>query len=67
MKTVFIVSTGEMHEDVCVVSVHRTKEEAVKAALAVKTCFEGGWVPDGEDEWINGCDFVVVREEEVKK
>jgi hypothetical protein len=67
MKTVFIVSAGEMHEGSHIVSVHRTKKEAVKAALAVKTCFEGGWVLDGEDEWINGCDFVVVREEEVKK
>lgn len=67
MKTVFIVRHGEMHNGSEIVSVHRTKEPAVKAALAVKTCFDGGWVPDGEDEWINGCDFVQVVEEEVKR
>lgn len=56
---VFIVSQGERHEGGVVVSVHKTKKAAIKAALAEKCYFEGGWVSDGPASWINGCDFVI--------
>lgn len=65
--TVFVVLHGELCEGGSVVSVHVKKENAIKAALKVRFCFEGGWQPDGDDEWVNGCDFVTVREHEVEE
>ena len=71
---VWIVSRGEKHEGVSPRSVHRYKLSAVKAALAEKTHFPGGWVKDmdgytdarGIDErWVNGCDVVQVQRHEV--
>lgn len=64
-KVVFIVMHGELHEGGRVVSVHEDEEDAIKAALAVKTCFAGGWVAEEENFWVNGCDFVEVKEETV--
>jgi hypothetical protein len=71
MKTVFVVTHGELYEGGGVVSVHASKEAAIKVALSVRTCFDGGWVKEetGEGEpdvWVNGCDFVQVEEELVR-
>ena len=62
---VYIVQHGELNEGSEVVSVHANREDAVKAALAQRCCFDGGWVPDDDHSWINGCDFVLVDEQEV--
>ena len=64
---VYVVLHGERCEGGSVVSVHRTHAEAKKAALAVDTCFDGGWEEDGEDQWINGCDFVEIDVQKVVK
>jgi len=56
---VFIVLKGERGNGGCVVSVHRTKKAAIKAALAVPCCFDGGWRYDGPTSWKNGIDFVL--------
>ena len=64
-KTVFVVVRGELCEGGEVVSVHKSHKDAVKAAMAVKTCFDGGWVLE-EGVWVNGCDFVQVTEETVR-
>ena len=48
-----------------VISVNKSKKTATKAALSAKCCFSGGWSPDGENAWENGCDFVAVTEYEV--
>lgn len=61
MKAIYIVVNGERGEGGTIVSVHRFKKAAIKAALAVKCCFEGGWVPDGPTSWVNGCDFVLYQ------
>ena len=71
MKVVFVVSHGELHEGGSVVSVHQLREDAVTAAMKVRTCFDGGWVLEGgedgiEDFWINGCDYVQITEEKVQ-
>jgi len=63
---VFIVMHGEKCQGGSVKSVHKNESDAIKAALSVRTCFEGGWVEDGENEWENGCDFVSVQEWIVK-
>jgi len=60
---VYIVLHGELCEGGSVVSVHKKEKNAVKAALKVKCCFPGGWrEEDEENEWVNGCDFVLVSE-----
>jgi hypothetical protein len=66
---VWIVLHGEQHEGCWVVSVHSTKAKAVKAALAVKCRFAGGWRDSYAVEgpyWENGCDFVKVSGVKVK-
>ena len=65
LKVVFVVMHGELCEGGRIVSVHEDEEDAIKAALAVKTCFSGGWIYDNDNVWINGCDFVEVKEETV--
>lgn len=64
---VFVVINGETHEGGMVVSVHRSKENAVIAALAVETHFEDGWEKEDENYWTNGCDFVMINEYEVQE
>lgn len=68
---VYIVMHGEQHEGGSIVSVHKTKDGAVEAALSVEACFEGGWQLDGTEphdlEWINGCDFVRVVSQRVEE
>lgn len=63
---VYIVSHGEQYEGGSVVSVHRLKKNAIKMALAFPCCFPGGWLPEGDDYWENGCDFVKVQEEKIQ-
>lgn len=65
--TVYIVENGERYEGGSVVSVHSSYAKAVEAALAVQTHFAGGWKPDREDHWTNGCDYVTVLQYEVKE
>lgn len=61
---VWVVVNGERCEGGDVVSIHSTKDDAINAALAVKTHFDGGWI--GEfPYWVNGCDFVTVEEHAV--
>jgi len=69
MKNVFLVERGEKHEGGSVLSAHKTREGAVKAALKAKTCFDGGWTnEEGDgDWWENGCDYVQVIEVPVSK
>jgi len=62
---VYIAVHGEQCEGYGVVSVHTKKENAITAAKEMRTCFDGGWQEDGDDSWINGCDFIQVLEEEV--
>jgi len=73
-QIVYIVENGEKYEGGYVVSIHKTFEGAVKAALQVRACFEGGWVKDLMDEepgkfcsWENGCDWLSVRKMEVEE
>lgn len=63
---VFTVEHGELHEGGSVLSVHETRASATKAALKVRCCFEGGWILKEEGVWVNGCDFVQVKEMEVE-
>ena len=70
---VYVVLHGECSGGGRVVSVHKSRQAATKSALKTKCCFPGGWVPDNADgeltevsEWVNGCDFVIVREHEVE-
>ena len=67
IRKVWVVLNGEMHEGGSVVSVHDSKNKAVKAALAVHPHFDGGWEPLPEENlsWGNGCDYVTVEEWEV--
>lgn len=65
INKVYVVQHGELNEGGDIVSVHRNKEDAVKVALSYKCCFPGGWILDGEDIWINGCDFVLVNEQKI--
>ena len=69
IKSVFIVLHGERCEGGVVVSIHHSKIDAIKAALAINCCFEGGWTPeeDEKDYWVNGCDFVCVEKHKVKR
>lgn len=64
---VFIVMTGEKCEGGRVVSIHETKQGAREAALEVKPCFEGGWKETGYLYWENGCDWLKVIPENIKK
>ncbi len=66
VRRVWVVSHGEKSEGSGIVSIHKFRKNAEKAALAVKCCFSGGWQPDGEDCWENGCDFVKIQEIEVQ-
>lgn len=68
-KSVFVVLHGERCEGGAVVSIHHSKINAIKAALAVNCSFEGGWALDEETSnyWTNGCDFVLVERHEVKR
>lgn len=67
---VYVVLAGEKHEGASVEGVFTTKEKAVDAAMKVRYHFEGGWQWDGIEphdlEWVNGCDYVMVREYEVQ-
>lgn len=69
---VYIVMNGENYEGGSVVSVHRTYEQAKRAALKVKALFEGGWKLEDEDAgltcwWSNGCDWLRVFDAEVQE
>lgn len=70
-KQGYCVVHGERHNGGMVLSVHATLRGAIRAALKVKPHFTGGWVLEDPDEdlhyWINGCDFVMVREYTIKE
>ena len=63
-QTVYAVMHGEKSEGGGLESIHRSIDNAIKAALAVRCCFAGGWEADSEtpNYWTNGCDFVEVVE-----
>ena len=64
---VWVATHGELHEGGRVVSIHKNKENAIKIALKQRCCFAGGWRDEGDDAWVNGCDFVMVQGLEVEK
>ncbi len=67
MKSVFVVECGERYEGSTVIGVYFSEEKAVKVALNQDTCFDGGWKLQDENYWTNGCDFVRVKEYEVRE
>lgn len=67
MESIFVVEHGERCEGGSVVSLHKSHEKAVEAALKVEPCFDGGWKQDGTDCWINGCDYVKVTEHSLQE
>ena len=64
---VFIVMHGELSAGGTVKSVHENFDTAVRSALNIRCCFDGGWRQVNDDEWENGCDFVSVQEWGVKE
>lgn len=62
---VHIVLHGERGVGGSVVGVYGSHKLAKEYALAQRCCFEGGWVPDGENVWRNGCDFVLIDSREL--
>lgn len=65
MSKVYIVINGEQYAGSTVVSVHKTLDGAVAAALQVPCCFDGGWIPNGKLWWKNGCDYLAVLEKDL--
>ena len=65
---VYAVLHGEKHEGGMLVSIHASQCDAIRAALEVETCFEGGWKPIEDEDlvWENGCEFVEVVERELE-
>lgn len=67
---VYVVESGEQHHGGGVESIHDTENKATASALSMPCHSEGGWNWKGTDPydlyWENGCDYVLVREFEVK-
>lgn len=63
---VYVVETGENGAGGRAIGVYTTRKAAEAAALRFPYCFEQWEGPDGEGLWWSGCDFVRVREFEVK-
>lgn len=68
---VYVVEMGERHEGGTVIAIRHSEKDAIKVALGVKPCFDGGWLRVEREneadhhEWINGGDYVMVYPEEV--
>lgn len=63
---VYVVSSGEKHEGSCVEGVYDSLEKARASVDNIKCCFEGGWIEEEDNYWINGCDFVIIQDKEIK-
>jgi len=63
--TIYIVLSGEFGDGGLVKGVSATIEQARAAALSMRACFAGGWMPDGAERWRNGCDRVWIEGHEV--
>ncbi len=63
---VYVVLAGEQHEGGRVKGVYSTLEKARAAALSRPAGFDGKWHDQGDNYFINGCDFVDVAEWDVE-
>ena len=63
---VYIATGGNKCEGYNIVGVFESPESAKNAALSQMCCFEGGWIPDGENYWENGCYFVAIETHETR-